>query len=152
MKAPLDAPAIRYKAMTLLSRREYSRYELYQKLKSQAVSIAVLNEELDRLQDDGYQNDQRFAESFVRQRVSQYWGPKRIVYELQQKGLSKSLINQVMQEMEVDWQELANALMAKKIAVKQPLSPQEQAKWLRFLLNHGFDYDVVRQALKPDLE
>ncbi|TVQ69024.1 MAG: regulatory protein RecX [Oceanospirillales bacterium] len=151
MNTPLDAQSIRNKIISLLARREYSRAELYQRLQSQAESLEILNEVLDRMSQDGYQSDRRFTESFIRQRISQYWGPKRIVFELSQKGIPKTMIDQVFDEMEPDWSELAVALAKKRFDTSKKLAPKEQAKQVRYLLNHGFSYDDVKNALRTEM-
>ena len=152
MKTPLDTPSLRNKVISLLARREYSRAELYQRFKDQVESTQLLNEELDRLAENGYQSDQRFAESFVRQRVSQYWGQKRITYELQQKGIPKDLILRILEEMEVNWADLAKELAIKRFNQSVPTSQKEQSRRFRYLLNHGFDYEEAKNALKPEFE
>ncbi|MCD8512763.1 MAG: hypothetical protein LRY63_04795 [Nitrincola sp.] len=53
MKTPLDTPSLRNKVISLLARREYSRAELYQRFKDQVESTQLLNEELDRLAENG---------------------------------------------------------------------------------------------------
>ena len=151
MNTPLDAQSIRNKIISLLARREHSRAELHQRLKSQAESIELLNEVLDRMAQDGYQSDQRFTESFIRQRVSQYWGPKRIVFELSQKGISKAMIDQVMEAMDPNWRDLAVGLAKKRFDNSIKPVPKEQAKRLRYLLNHGFSYDDAKNALDPEM-
>jgi len=151
MNTPLDAQSIRNKIISLLVRREYSRAELYQRLQSQAESLEILNEVLDRMSQDGYQSDRRFTESFIRQRISQYWGPKRVVFELSQKGIPKTMIDQVLDEMEPDWSELAVALAKKRFDTSKKLAPKEQAKQVRYLLNHGFSYDDVKNALRTEM-
>lgn len=151
MNTLLDAQSIKNKIISLLARREYSRAELYQKLKTQSQSVELLNQVLDDLARDGYQSDQRFAESFIRQRISQYWGPKRLVYELTQKGISKSMIESILDELEQDWAELAMKLAKKRFDTRQTLSPNEQAKQIRYLLNHGFSYDDVKNVFRTEM-
>lgn len=151
MNTLLDAQSIKNKIISLLARREYSRAELYQRLKSQSQSIELLNQVLDSMAQNGYQSDQRFAESFIRQRISQYWGPKRIVFELSQKGISKTMIDQMLDEMEPDWSELAQVLANKRFDPSQKLTPKEQAKQVRYLLNHGFSYDDIKNVFRNEM-
>lgn len=151
MKTPLDAAALKNRVIGLLARREYSRLELTQRLRQQAVSLSILNDVLDALEQDGYLSDQRCAESFIRQRLSQYWGPKRIRYELQQKGIPASLINRLLEEADPDWDALALSLAAKRFDLSDRADIKEQARRLRYLVNHGFSYDQAQRALKTEL-
>lgn len=60
----LSESELRVAAINLLSRREYSRHELYQKLVARTSSETYLLQLLDHLIESGYQSDQRFTESF----------------------------------------------------------------------------------------
>lgn len=152
MKTPLDPQSLKNRIFTLLARREYSRAELMQRLKPKAQSISELEAVLDTMAQDGYQSDQRFTESFVRQRINQCWGPKRIVYELQQKGISRSMIEDVLEKMSPDWDELAAELAHKRFDKHQSIDTKEQAKQMRYMLNQGFSYDQVKGALKMEYQ
>lgn len=150
MKSPLDTQSLKNRIISLLARREYSRAELFQRLKLQAESIDILDTVLDALAQDGYQSDLRFTESFVRQRLSQCWGPKRIIYELKQKGIASSMIDHVLEDMSPDWNDLARRLAAKRFDKAQPQDIKERAKQTRYMLNQGFSYDHIQYALKID--
>ena len=63
--------ALSARAVRLLARREHSRAELRQKLRLKHRNEAPLSDELldavlDKLVEDGYQSDKRFAELLVR--------------------------------------------------------------------------------------
>ena len=153
MHIPLDEKSLNQKAIYLLSRREYSRTELFQRLEKYAVSLEILNLVLDSLVLNGYQSDKRFTDSFVRQRVQRYWGPKRIEYELVQKGISKSLIDETFAQMSPDWIEIARALARKRFSNSHASSSaKEYAKQTRYMLNHGFNYDQIKTALDFEFE
>lgn len=81
--------AIYKKACFYLSRREYSRKELLDKMirKYGLESEELILEVLDFVQDKGWQSDKRFAESYVRSKAARGIGPRRINRELQQKGV-----------------------------------------------------------------
>ena len=61
--------------MRLLSMREHSRLELCNKLKVKSFAQDEIQEVLDGLVNEGWQSDQRFAESFIRQRIHKGYGP-----------------------------------------------------------------------------
>ncbi len=147
MTTLLDIPSLKNKIFTLLARREYSRAELFHRLKNQAESTVLLNDLLDEMAREGYQSDQRFTESFVRQRIAQCWGPKRIYYELSQKGISKENVTQVLETMSPDWNQLALELLNKRFKEVEGENQKETAKRMRYLLNHGFNYDNAKYAL-----
>ncbi len=84
-------------AINLLSRREFSRHELYQKLIVRTSSDTYLLELLDQLAESGYQSDQRFTESFLRSRINRGLGQMRIERELKEKGIDQYLIELCLQ-------------------------------------------------------
>ena len=78
---------IRKKAMDFLARREYGQAELAKKLADKGYKRAIVEDELQRLTDEGLQSDTRFAESFVQSRINQGKGPQRIRADLRQRGV-----------------------------------------------------------------
>ncbi|WP_417581741.1 regulatory protein RecX [Nitrincola sp.] len=151
MKPLLDRQALKNKVIAFLARREYSRAELVLRLKSKSESPDVLENVLDELEASGYQSDRRFAEMFIRNRLGQCWGGERIRYELRQKGICKSLTSELLQEQSPDWDLLARTLVEKRFGETLAVDLKEQAKRLRYLVNHGFSYDQAQRALKTDL-
>ena len=85
-----------------LSRREYSRLELYRKLMRTLTEgetaddvIAVLGD----LQAKGYLSDERYAEGRVRVRSMRY-GNRRVAQELRQQGVDADAITAAMEQTE----------------------------------------------------
>ena len=142
---------IRHKGMDLLARREHSRLELARKLLQRFPDeSSLIDEVLDGLQADNLQSDLRFAESFLRARVSRGQGPQRIIVELQQRGVSTSNIDVVLQECDVDWYAQAAAVFSRKYPGKiQGFS--ERAKCRRFLQYRGFDMEQINTVMKGDI-
>lgn len=152
MKPLLDRQALKNKVIAFLARREYSRAELVLRLKSKAESPDILENVLDELEASGYQSDRRFAEMFIRNRLGQYWGAERIRYELRQKGINQELTAELLEEQSPDWELLARTLVQKRFGETLAADLKEQAKRLRYLVNHGFSYDQAQRALKTDLQ
>lgn len=92
------------RALKLLSRKEYSVYELTQKLRSfhpyQEVEDAVTY-----CIENNWVSDTRVAECYLRTRYFAGYGLKRIVLELQQKRVAESEIQHAILESHLDWQE-----------------------------------------------
>ncbi|RAU17142.1 hypothetical protein DN062_14640 [Nitrincola tibetensis] len=151
MSSELNAQELRYKIISLLARREYSRAELSKRLQSQTSDIHLLNSVLDQLAEDGYQSDYRFTEMFIRNRLGQYYGEARIRYELRQKGIEEELVDSILGAFEPDWYELAKTLANKRFTLTENLPAKDYAKCMRYLLNHGFSYDQAREGLKSQV-
>ena len=77
-----DKPSAYDKALGMLARREHSRRELRLKLRQKGYEGEEAGAALDRLGEQHYQDDDRFAGMLVRSRVSQGYGPMRVRAEL----------------------------------------------------------------------
>jgi len=151
---PVDPPApetnpadVRMAAMNLLARREHSQRELRQKLGRRFDDVALVEHEIQRLAEQNLQSDQRFAESFVRQRAGRGCGLVRVRQEMRQKGLSDSEIELAVDAAEIDWSELAVEVYEKKFAHSAPVDLKEKAKRIRFMQYRGFDRDDFQYLL-----
>mgnify|MGYP005648991369 CR=1 FL=1 len=96
-KSFIEEKNIRIKALDLLSRREHSFKELYLKLKDRVDSKERLLEEINLLKKENLQSDERFSESYTRSRTLKGFGPEKISYELNSKGIEDSLIKAFLQ-------------------------------------------------------
>ncbi len=146
---------LRVSAIGLLARREYSRAELQQKLLRKG-SVEQVESVLDRLQNDGYQSDKRFAEVFIRNRISQGHGEIKIRYELRQKGITDDMVSAALQEADPDWFALALSVRERSFPGTPSSDPKTQVKQLRHLVGRGFSYEQARYALSasdiPDFD
>ena len=134
---------LRRAAMDLLARREHSRKELWQKLRSRAETPEMLEVVLGALEADRLLSDERFAESFVRSRVSRGLGPVRIKQELLQKGIAAELVSIQLEAFDEDWQQQAREVNVKKFGTAPVKDPKEKAKRVRYLQYRGFHIDTI---------
>ncbi len=134
-------------AQNYLARREYSRKELSKKLKTRKFTAHEIEQVLDELVKRGWQSDQRYCESFVRFRVMKGQGPRKIQYELQQKGVDSEIIASVLQLYDALWLQLCENVLSKKYVNRIPSSLDEKAKRYRFLTARGFPAELIRQVM-----
>lgn len=140
-----DRVAVRRSAMDLLARREHSSVELKRKL-LRRYSLHLTQAVIEVLAAEGLQSDERYVESYVRQRASRGYGPARIQRELQERGVDESLAVSMIAVARYDWQDIAQQALTKKFGVlSTPLSLAEKARILRFFAYRGFG----RQHLPP---
>ena len=142
---PKDA---RKKAMDYLARREYGQLELERKLVKAGYDPGVVNSAVLQLRGDGLQDDRRFVDNFVQSRISQGKGPVRIHVDLGQRGIDSHLVDDVLEELSVDWFDLARAVRQKKFGPALPTEFKEKAKQMRFLQYRGFEQSHIQAALK----
>ena len=147
----LSESELRVAAINLLSRREYSRHELYQKLIARTSSENYLLQLLDQLIESGYQSDQRFTESFLRSRINRGLGLMRIERELKEKGIAQDLIEQSVQA-DIDWFELAYDCGLRKFNSLDLNDYKEKQKAFRYLAYRGFSMEQIQFAIEHYLE
>ncbi|HQQ62514.1 MAG TPA: regulatory protein RecX [Pseudomonadales bacterium] len=144
------AVQLRSAALELLGRREHSVRELAGKL-ARRYQIPSLSPELleclQRLADDGYQSDQRFAEVFVRSRRARGYGPAFIEQELRQRGIAADLVVAAVDREDDSWKALATEHKRKKFGAGAITALTEKAKVVRFLRYRGFLQNQIDHAL-----
>ncbi len=127
----------------MLARREHSFRELVQKLTLKGFDKHDVEVLLDEFVEQGWQSDQRFAESYSRSRLQKGFGPVRIQYELRERGIDVS-VDRVFDETP-DWQTLLTELHSKKYGAQAPTDMKERAKRIRFFQHKGFTHDMIKQ-------
>lgn len=131
-------------ALRLLARRDMSRREFLQKLKSfeypeeDAVHVA------DWCTQEGFLNEQRFIDAQQR-RLSQRYGARRVGATLKQKGIAEEETKIVVETLKETDLVRAKEIWEKKFS---PATDQkEKGKQIRFLMARGFSYDVIKKVL-----
>ena len=147
-----DKPTAYNKALGMLARREHSRRELKLKLRQKGYEGTEAGEALDRLGEQQYQDDDRFAEMLVRSRVSQGYGPMRVRAELKSHGLSDAKIRAVLDAAEVDWEASALNQLKRRFGVGSAPDREEKARRAQFLLRRGFPAATVRSVTHADVD
>ncbi|QWT22437.1 recombination regulator RecX [Bacillus sp. NP157] len=139
------------KALGLLARREHSRRQLGQKLGRGGFSREETATAIERLGDQGYQDDGRFAESLVRSRVGQGYGPARLKAELRSQGIPDARIRELIDNVDVDWHALAAEQLRRRYG-GATADTAERARRAQFLLRRGFAAATVRVLTHADAE
>ncbi len=129
--------------MDLLARREHSYSELLRKLTLRGASSDLAEVELDKLQDEGLLSDARFCEAYVYARSQRGIGPMRLREELRQKGISSTLVEQVLDESHWDWPSRAVQAFAKRFPQGLASDRKERGKQQRFMHYRGFDWQEM---------
>ncbi|HZY31265.1 MAG TPA: regulatory protein RecX, partial [Candidatus Methylomirabilis sp.] len=103
--------------MVLLSARDRTRVELSRLLAARGFPQAERESALDRLKEQGYLDDQRFATVWARSRLrAKPMGPHRLRRELESKGIEEHLMREVLRQVYEDGEEAAaTRAMASKV-------------------------------------
>lgn len=140
------------KALGLLARREHSRRELKTKLRQSGYEGEETSAAIDRLGEQHYQDDDRFAEVLVRSRAGQGYGPQRIRAELKTHNLSDERIRELLDGADVDWEASAIDQLRRRYGAKGAADHAERARRAQFLLRRGFAAATVRRATHAEVD
>lgn len=136
--------AIEQTCLRLLARREHSRRELLDKLALRGYRKEEVEPVIAEMAERNWQNDERYAECYVRQRLEKGYGPVRIRYELQQRGIIGMDIDALAGEISGGWLNLLLDVYHGKYADEKQLSRHEWLKRSRFLLQRGFSAEMIK--------
>lgn len=145
---PIKPADIRLAAMDLLARREHSQAQLRRKLLRRFADHQAVECELARLAEENLQSDQRFAESFVRQRSGRGYGPLRVEQELREKGLSDAELSAALDDAGIDWCTLAAEVFRKKFGAPEAQDIKQKARCARFMHYRGFSHEHFQHLLQ----
>ena len=105
---------------------------------------------LDRLIDEKFVDDERFARLFVREKIRfDRWGRRKIEQALYQKGVASDISRRVLDEVDDEAYvvELKKLIAAKRRSVQAESDYEMRAKLTRCALGRGFGYEVIRRCI-----
>jgi len=130
--------------LRLLARREHSRRELLDKLALRGFNRDDVEPVIDQIAEQNWQNDARYTEAYVRQRIRSGYGPMRIRYELQQRGINDANLDAQAEE-QGGWQNLLLDVYLGKYDGEKSLTQNEWLKRSRFLQQRGFSGEMIKR-------
>lgn len=147
-----DKHNLMHQAVSLLARRDHSRYEIKQKLLKKGHAEDAIERVVSELQNRGYLDDQRYTQMMIRYHYSRGQGPQKIRYLLNNNGVSSTLVDQTFTEFDQDWFALACDVRKKRFGTQfKSADKQEQfkekSKQIRFLMSRGFESDQIQNAI-----
>ena len=139
-------------AINGLARRAYSVHEMRVYLERRAQDKNAAKPILQRLKQNGYLDDARYARQFVRFRVEvRKQGPFRIARDLRARGVPGIHIEAALAERaaESDESSLVRAHLSRRLKLlRGPLDERRKASIYRSLLRAGFSSDTIRRELR----
>ena len=126
-------------ALEMLARREHSYLELTKKLLG-TYEKDEIEQTLEKLKQQNYQSDVRFASEFIEMRFNQGKGPVKIAIDLKQRGIEHFDLS------DYDFFALAKQIRVSKYGEEAPSNYKEKAKQQRFLQSRGFNFEHIDQS------
>lgn len=132
--------------------QERCKSELLKKMKDLEVDPEAFESILAHLEDERFWDEDRFAKIFTRSKFfHKRWGRQKIRAHLQQKQVPKQLIASAFQTEIDSGQYLATLLrlITKRMGAESGvLGIKEKDKLHRFLYQKGYEWDMIREAIK----
>jgi regulatory protein len=148
-RSPLDRATDA--ALRHLDRRMRSRQELTDHLLRAGHDPAHVETVCERLVDRGHLDDRAYAGAFARDRVRLApRGYARIAQELRQRGVDRSIVDEVLETVEAEFPEaeVAAGLLGRRRRSHGPLQDREtRLKAMRWLSGRGFRHQTVVQVI-----
>ena len=145
----MDPQKVADRMRGLCSRREYCRQDIMKKVLAALGGDAdEAGSIMDRLVEEKYIDDLRYASAFARDKSSiAGWGATKIRYMLAAKGIDRETIAAALQEVDEGKasDRLEKLLSAKVRSLKD--DPQCRMKLLRFALGRGYQYDEAAEVI-----
>lgn len=133
------------KAADYLSVRPHTRQELKLKLLKKEFPVVAIQKALDKLQEYGYLDDEKFAQMFIEQNPK--LSKKMIINKLAAKGIFAETAQKYLQDVPLD-QELQAACSLTEKYLKNKNINDCKEKLYAYLCRKGFDFDTVKKAVK----
>lgn len=136
------------------ARGEQCRHDIGEKLRERGLADAVCQQLLNRLEDENYINEERYARAYVHDKFRfDHWGRVKIQQALRLRRLPDHLIRQALEE-EIDEEAYLAALTAllnRKADSLTDDDPRQAAqKLLRHAVGRGYEPHLVFQILGSD--
>lgn len=134
--------------------RECCRMDIKKKWQEGGLDEDVCERLLDRLEDDGFIDETRYARAFVHDKLEyDHWGRIKMAQALRLKGISRKDIDTAMAEVidDVHYREILCDILRKKAAsiTFDPEDREESYKALqklvRFAASRGFEPELIFQ-------
>lgn len=149
-KKPKSAAQALQSLMRLCARAEKSSGDALRLMRGWGVAESEREGVLQKLVDQRFIDDRRYAEAYVREKSNLAgWGARKIAFQLRQKGIDKEIINSTLATLDSDTQrEQLTAKLERKMRTTKAANNYElRGKLLRYGMGLGFDYDMTRTAI-----
>ena len=139
----------------LCARAEHCQYELTEKMRRWGMSDEAQARVMQRLVSERYVDDERYTQAFVRDKIRyNKWGRRKVEQALWQKHIDKDIREQILNEVDDDeyLSVLRPLLKQKQKTLKGGSDYERNQKLVKFALQRGFTYDIIRQCIDGDID
>lgn len=139
------------KAKWYCSFQERCKQHVINRLIAWKVEKKYFDSIIEKLEDDDFLNEERFAEAYVRGKFSQKrWGKIKITAQLYQLGVAKKWIDKALQN-EINEEEYKKALHylaeKKEAQLTSETATERKTKLFRYLASKGYETDLIQEVI-----
>lgn len=132
------------------AKQEFSRADICSKLMGKGASAEEARALTERLVNERYVDDARFAAAFVADKFRfDHWGRIKIRYMLHLKGVADNVVEEALQQIdETQYAETLEAFLKGKLRTTRAATPFAlRQKVARAAIGRGFEPDLVFQVM-----
>jgi regulatory protein len=145
-----------YQKLTdLCARSEHCQQEMLEKMRQWGVSEEEQAQVMERLINERYVDDERFARAFIYDKIRySKWGRRKVEQALWLKHIDDSISKPLLDK--VDDEEYLNILRPmlkqKRKSTKANSEYELTMKLIRFAMGRGFTMDIIKQCIEVEDE
>lgn len=134
-----------------LSYRPRTRLEVKRYLLNKGYHEDVIEKQINQFSEQGYINDREFAKQWIRERMQ---NKKKGIYllkeELKQKGISQSLIDELISTVnpEEEWAACYQLALKRMERIKESDHKKAEYKLKQYLARRGFPLDLIHRVYR----
>lgn len=130
------------RALYLLNDMDKTEYELSEKLKAGFYPQEIIDNTISYLKSYHYIDDYRLARQYIEQKKDSL-SYRQLIQKLMNKGISKEILNEVLEEKEDGELEALDKLLRKKNIDFSTISTEEKQKIYAYFIRRGFTYENI---------
>ena len=138
------------KLAALCARSEHCQHDMLEKMHQWGVSAEEQAEVMQRLVNEHYVDDARFARAFVLDKVRyNKWGRRKVEQALCVKHIDKAIANEALNDIsdEEYLSVLRPLLKQKRRSTKAQNEYELNRKLVRFAISRGFTMDIIKLCI-----
>jgi regulatory protein len=153
MKKEMNEQEAYLQLAALCAQAEHCEQEMRDKMKRWELDETVQNRVINRLTEERYIDNERYARAFVKDKIRyNKWGRRKVQQALWMKRIDTDIQQRVLDEIdEKEYLDVLRPLLKqKRKSIKAENDYELNQKLVRFALSRGFTFDIIRQCLNVD--
>ncbi|MBR4949273.1 MAG: regulatory protein RecX [Clostridia bacterium] len=139
------------RAYNILSFRSHGEKELIKKLMSKNIERQAAEYAAFYMIKKGYINDENYAQELLEYYTGKGFGKGRIRSEMLKKGISGSIINDVLEDFQNDSSRITE-ILEKRYKKEELSDPKIKNRAISYLLRQGYSYDEIFSRIRAYTE